>query len=364
MKNIFTSNKTYIKLFFVIIASYVCISIIQNIFSNESIFQTIYKIIAPFLFAFIIAYILNPIVNLFNKKLKINRYLSIAITYVLFLSVIAIILMILIPKIYTSSIEVIHNIPNIENYFRNMFGYSNSQHNGYSNILVSVKNNLPTLSSKLNSISGILISGAISFTSSLIHLLFGFLISIYVLIDKDRFLTFSKKLTFIILGKRFGREAIYFVKTVHYMIGSYIGIKAIDSAIIACMAFVGLSLLGSHYVLLITAIVGVANMIPYFGPFIGMVSGALINLFFDPIQAIIIFLYILALQQFDGWFLEPKLIGNRLGLRPFLVILGVIIGGSLYGPIGMLLGSPIMAVIKIYTIRFLNKFKYKYEDEV
>ena len=194
--------------------------------------------------------------------------------------------------------------------------------------------------------------------------LFGFLISIYVLIDKDRFLTFSKKLTFIILGKRFGREAIYFVKTVHYMIGSYIGIKAIDSAIIAGMAFVGLSLLGSHYVLLITAIVGVANMIPYFGPFIGMVSGALINLFFDPIQAIIIFLYILALQQFDGWFLEPKLIGNRLGLRPFLVILGVIVGGSLYGPIGMLLGSPIMAVIKIYTIRFLNKFKYKYEDEV
>ena len=74
MKNIFTSNKTYIKLFFVIIASYVCISIIQNIFSNESIFQTIYKIIAPFLFAFIIAYILNPIVNLFNKKLKIGIY--------------------------------------------------------------------------------------------------------------------------------------------------------------------------------------------------------------------------------------------------------------------------------------------------
>lgn len=364
MKNFFTSNKTYIKLFFVIIVSYICISVIQNIFSNESIFETIYKIIAPFLFAFIIAYILNPIVNLFNKKLKINRYLSIAITYILFLSVIALLLVILIPKIYTSSLEVVHNLPTITNYIHSMLSGGSSQPTNYSNMLNSVKNALPTLTTKLSSVSGVLISGAISVTSSLVHLFFGFLISIYVLVDKDRFLTFSKKLTFIIFGKRFGREAIYFVKTVHYMIGSYIGIKAIDSAIIAGMAFVGLNLLGAHYVLLITAIVGVANMIPYFGPFIGMVSGAIINLFFSPVEAIIVFLYILALQQFDGWFLEPKLIGNRLGLRPFLVILGVIVGGSLYGPIGMLLGSPIMAVIKIYTIRFLNKFKYKYEDEI
>ncbi len=364
MKNFFASNKTYIKLFFVIIASYVCITIIQNIFSNESIFQTIYKIIAPFLFAFIIAYILNPIVNLFNKKLKINRYLSIAITYILFLSVIAILLMILIPKIYTSSLEVIHNLPYITNYIHNMFSSSSSQSSNYSSILNSIKNALPTLTTKFSSVSGVLINGAISLTSSIVHLFFGFLISIYVLVDKDKFLTFSKKITFIILGKKFGREAIYFVKTIHYMIGSYIGIKAIDSAIIAGMAFVGLNLLGAHYVLLITVIVGVANMIPYFGPFIGMVSGAIINLFFSPIEAIIVFLYILALQQFDGWFLEPKLIGNRLGLRPFLVILGVIVGGALCGPIGMLLGSPIMAVIKIYTIRFLNKFKYKYEGEI
>lgn len=364
MRNFFTSNKTYIKLFFVVIASYVCISIIQNIFSNESIFQTIYKIIAPFLFAFIIAYILNPIVNLFNKKFKINRYISIALTYILFLSVIAILLIILIPKIYNNSLEVIHTLPDITNYIHNTLSSNSSLSSNYSSILTSIKNSLPTLTSKLSSASGMLISGAISFTSSLVHLFFGFLISIYVLVDKDKFLTFSKKITFIVLGKRFGREAVYFVKTVHYMIGSYIGIKAIDSAIIAAMAFVGLNLLGAHYVLLITVIVGVANMIPYFGPFIGMISGAIINLFFSPVEAIIVFLYILALQQFDGWFLDPKLIGNRLGLRPFLVILGVIIGGTLYGPIGMLLGSPIMAVIKIYTVRFLNKFKYKYEDEI
>lgn len=364
MKNFFANNKTYVKLFFVIIASYICISILQNISSSESIFTTIYKILAPFLFAFIIAYILNPIVNLFNRKLKINRYLSIAITYILFLSVIAILLVLLIPKIYVNSLDVLHNLPYVTSYIQDALKSNNSQSAVLSKILDSGKNMLPTLTSHLSSISSVLVTGAISLTSSLVHLLFGFLISIYVLVDKDRFLLFTKKIIFILLGKRFGREAIYFAKTIHYMIGSYIGIKAIDSAIIAGMAFVGLNLLGSHYVLLITVIVGVANMIPYFGPFIGMVSGAIINLFFSPIEAIIVFLYILALQQFDGWFLEPKLIGNRLGLRPFLVILGVIVGGSLYGPIGMLLGSPIMAVIKIYILRFLNKFRYKYEDEL
>lgn len=360
MKHFFASNKTYIKLFLVVIASYICISIIKDVSSSASLFQTVYKIIAPFLFAFIIAYVLNPIVNLFNKKLKINRYISIAITYVLFISAIAILLVILIPKIYISSLEVLRNGPYITDYIHNLLNGGTAG----ANISNSIKNILPTLSTKLSSLSGTLITGAISFTSLLIHLLFGFLISIYVLADKDRFLRFTKKMIFIIFGKRIGHETIYFVKTVHYMIGSYIGIKAIDSAIIAGMAFVGLNLLGAHYVLLITVIVGVANMIPYFGPFIGMASGAIINLFFNPIEAIVVFLFILALQQFDGWFLEPKLIGNRLGLRPFLVILGVIVGGALYGPIGMLLGSPIMAVIKIYIIRFLNKYKYKYEDEI
>ncbi len=364
MKSFFTGNKSYIKLFFVIIASYICISVIQNISTSESIFSTIYKILAPFFFAFAIAYILNPIVNLFNKKLKINRYISIALTYILFLSVLAILLILLIPRIYYNSLEVLKHLPYITTYIETLFKSSSSTSNNYSQIIASIKNMLPTITSHLTTISGGLLSSAISITSSFIHLLFGFLISIYVLVDKDRFISFGKKMVFILFGKRIGREAIYFVKTIHYMIGSYIGIKAIDSAIIAGMAFVGLSLLGSHYVLLITAIIGVANMIPYFGPFVGMACGAIINLFFSPIEAIIVFLFVLGLQQFDGWFLDPKLIGNRLGLRPFLVILAVLIGGAIYGPVGMLLGSPIMAVIKIYTLRFLNKFRYKYEDEI
>ena len=143
------------------------------------------------------------------------------------------------------------------------------------------------------------------------------------------------------------------------MIGTYLGIKAIDSLIIAFIALVGLNILGSQYVLLLSVIVGVTNMIPYFGPFIGILTGFVINVFSSPISAVIIAIFLLLLQQFDAWFLDPKLIGNKVGLSPLLVILAVTLGGGFYGIIGMILASPVMSVIKIYAGKAVNKYKFK-----
>ena len=96
-------------------------------------------------------------------------------------------------------------------------------------------------------------------------------------------------------------------------------------------------------------------MIPYFGPFVGEIVGFLINLFVSPIKAVIVFVVLFSLQMFDGWYLDPKLVGNKVGVRPFWIIYAVVIGGGFFGVAGMLLGSPTAAVINIYYKRIVGK---------
>lgn len=366
MNKFFKNNQIYIKVVLVVIVSYLLIKLIDNVPSVMSGVHTVLTILSPFLLAFIIAYILNPIVNLFNKKFKLSRGLSIVITYLLFVISISLAATYLLPKLYTSLIELIDNIPAFTIYVQNLFteimthlkipeGINSYLPQSDANKVITFIGSLVTV------LSNWLLDTAISLTSSIINWVFGFLISIYVLIDKDKFLSISSKVTKIIFGKKFGNELIDFVKILNYKIGSYVGIKAIDSLIIGILAFIGLSLMKSEYALLLSVVVGITNMIPYFGPFIGMVVGFFINVFVSPVKALIVLIYLFILQQFDAWYLDPKLIGNRVGLSPFLVILGVTIGGAVYGPIGMILGSPVMSVFKIYTKKLINKFEYRAE---
>ena len=364
MNNFFRNNKSYIKMVLVIIVSYLSIKLIDNIPSVMSAIHTILAVLLPFLLAFIIAYILNPIVNLFSKKFKLSRGISIVITYLIFVTSISLAATYLLPKLYTSLIELIDNIPAFTNYVQNLFteimasfkvpeGINSYLPHGDTNKLITFIGSMVTV------LSNWLLDAAISLTSSIINWIFGFLISIYVLVDKDKFLAHSSKVTRIIFGKNLGNEILEFVKILNEKIGTYVGIKAIDSLIIGVLAFIGLTIMKSEYALLLSVVVGITNMIPYFGPFIGMVVGFFINVFISPMKAVIVLIYLFILQQFDAWYLDPKLIGNRVGLSPFLVILGVTLGGAIYGPIGMILGSPVMSVIRIYTLKLIKKFEYR-----
>ena len=121
------------------------------------------------------------------------------------------------------------------------------------------------------------------------------------------------------------------------------------------MALVLLNIVKSEYAFLLAVIVGITNMIPYFGPFIGEIVGFLFNVFVSPTKGLIVFLVLLALQLFDGWYLDPKLIGNKVGVRPLFIIVAVLIGGGFYGALGMLLASPTAATIKVYYERIMKK---------
>lgn len=352
----------YRDILVIVLIALVGYKLIDNYQMFLNFISTTMSVISPFIYAMIFAYCINPIMNLFERKLKMKRGLSILSTYLLIGGAIVIGALYIVPSIVDSIISITSEIPK---YMETVQGWINEalkNQNLYDLInSTGLLDNISVISGKMSSIIiGILdgsVSSIVSITTNVVKIGFGFLISIYILLDKERFITEVKTLTYMILKEEKGTKLIGLVRTYHEMIGKYIGTKAIDSAIIGVLAFLGLMIICAPYTPLLAIIVGVTNMIPYFGPFVGEVVGAAVGIFVSPAMAITIFVFLLALQQFDAWYLDPKLIGDKVGVKPFYIILAVTIGGGFFGPIGMLLASPTMATINIYYERKVNLFK-------
>lgn len=314
----------------------------------------------PFIYAMVIAYILNPIVTLIQNKCKFSRGISILVTYSIFIIIISVICIYGIPSLFKTIKEIAGEIPNYINsaegfIYDTLESYQIKEFINSSSILVNIESYVDKFGNVLINLLEGSFSTVFLLSSQILKFLLGILISLYVLVDKERLINEGKRFITLIFKKKKTDKIIELLKTYHQMIGRYIGIKAIDSTIIGCLAFILLSIVKSEYALLLAIIVGVTNMIPYFGPFIGEIIGLLINIFVSPVKGIIVFLTLFSLQVFDGWYLDPKLIGGKVGVRPFWIIFGVVIGGGFFGPIGMLLASPTVATIKIYYTKILIK---------
>lgn len=331
----------------------------------DDVTSTLGKIVSlsmSFIYGIVIAYILNPIVKVIQSKMKIRRSLAIALTYILFITIITIISIYGIPSLIDSIKDMTNKVPEYIDMAQNFVNdiVSNEQLNG----IINSTGTLGTIQSYIDKIGSIfinLLEGSFntlfSLSSQLVKVVLGFLVSIYVLSDKDRLINDFKRVLVLILKERRAKEVIEFGRIYNNMIGTYIGIKAIDSTIIGIMAFILLTIVKSEYALLLSIIVGITNMIPYFGPFIGELVGFLINVFVSPTKGVIVFLTLFTLQMFDGWYLDPKLIGGKVGVRPFWIIYAVVIGGGFFGPIGMLLASPTAATMKFYYSKLLERNK-------
>jgi hypothetical protein len=182
----------------------------------------------------------------------------------------------------------------------------------------------------------------------------GIIICIYALNSKDAFKAQTKKLAFSLLKKR---EAAILIKEMAFInktFSAFISGKIIDSLIIGTICFIGMHILGLPYVILISVIVGVTNIIPFFGPFIGAIPSTIIMLTVDPIKALYFVIFILILQQLDGNVIGPKILGDSTGLPSFWVMFAIIVGGGMFGFVGMIVGIPAFAVIYTYVTRYVN----------
>ncbi|MGL5616651.1 MAG: AI-2E family transporter [Sarcina sp.] len=364
------NNSKYTKLVLSLVVTYIIIRLIDNIPFITDKLSDFYGILLPFVIAFVIAYALNPVVNLFMRRTKLSKSMSIALTYILFLAIIAMAALYIFPGLYSTTWDLIESLPTITTnaqHTLNTFLSQVNKHPDATKLLESIdfSSIISTSSKVFNSLLNQAFSGAISITTYIVNIIFGFLISIYMLSDKENCLKFCRKATLTVCGEKIGDEVINFVKILNFNVGTYIGIKAIDSAIVAAIAIVGLTILGAKYALLLAVIVGFTNMIPYFGPFIGMFVAFVVNLFSADFKtALIALIFLFILQQFDAWFLDPKLIGGKVGLSPFVIILAVTIGGAFYGPIGMILATPIASVINYYVQKGLKKFSHRRKSKI
>ncbi|MGL5648195.1 MAG: AI-2E family transporter [Clostridium sp.] len=355
-------NIRYLDILVLVIVIVIGYKIVDNYNVYFSLIKKFLVILSPFIYAIIIAYILNPIMKLFEKRCKLKRGIAVAITYILVTGIVVIIGLYVIPSVIDSIISMTKEIPSyvakgqewLNDLLRDDRFYDLMKDAGILQTITNISTKFGTMAVGMLESS---VTSLLSITANVVMAGFGFLVSIYILLDKERLIYNVKLLFTMVSGERIGLRVLNVLRLYNKMIGVYVGTKALDSTIIGIIALIGLIILDAPYAILLAIVVGFTNMIPYFGPFIGEIVAAIVCVFVSPWKAIIVFLFLLGVQQFDAWYLDPKLIGDKVGVKPFFIILGVTIGGGFFGPIGMLLASPTIATIKIYYDKRVEKYE-------
>ena len=355
--------------FIVIVACVIVAEIVINLSSIRDTLRVLIRVMAPVFYGLGIAYLLDPIVERLQlvlrppmeKRLKKpgraesrSRGLSVLLAMVLLVLVVWALLAMVLPQLLDSLNTIIGNLPvyyntlstwvsdlisdNIE--MADFTGeVMDTVYDYFTNYLTSSL--LPRVQSMVVSLT----SSAVSIVRALVNLVIGLIISVYLLLGKDRFLAQAKKLSYALLGERRGGYLCNVCTFANQAFGGFIGGKIIDSIIIGVLCFIGLSLMKMPYTLLISIIVGVTNIIPFFGPYLGAVPSALLLLVIDPLHALYFIIFILILQQVDGNIIGPMILGDATGLSGFWVVVSILVFGSFWGVLGMILAVPLFAVI-------------------
>lgn len=322
-------------------------------------------VLSPFIIGGIIAFVLTPIVNFLDealfekcfkiKKPKLRAGLAILLTYIVFLGLIVLAMIKLVPEMADSIKELIGKSKSVYGSIMNNLNALDEQFPDidFSNIIDTAKENLPAILSNIGDILKVslpkIFSTSYSIVQLVINILLAVAISIYMVCDKRRIAAAATKLIYALLKPEKAEKVIENAKESFQIFTGFIIGKSIDSLIIGILTFFILTVFQLKYSLLVAVIVGVTNMIPFFGPFIGAIPGVLLYLCIEPVDALIFAGIILAVQQFDGWILGPMILGDSTGVRPIWVIFGITVGGAYFGFAGMFLGVPFTAVI-VYLV--------------
>ena len=325
---------------------------ISNFTVVRSVLSNIYSIISPFVVAFVLAFLLHTPVDWFERtvfsKRKAKRALSILSAYVVFSLFIAALIVAAAPQVADSVVSVGNNIPKYIQSVTTVLNKLTNQYNWDSAFIASVtdtmNNAFKNLSTFVLSLVPQLVNFSVSIGGFAIDLFMSVIASIYMLATKERLIFQMKKILYSFLKEKKADRIIEIGGLTNEMFTKFINGKMVDSLIIGILCFIGMLFIYSPYAILIAIIVGVTNMIPFFGPFIGAVPSILILLMVSPLDALIFAAFVLALQQFDGNNLGPKILGDSTGLAPIWVLVSITIGGGLMGFAGMIIGVPTFAV--------------------
>lgn len=319
-------------------------------------------ILQPFIMGFSIAYILNFVLKFFENKVvndsvceklglksKARRLLSLLITYVITALVIYLFIIVVLPQLMESIVGLVNDIPmyinettrfindtlNNLNIGKENMDLINENFNKFIEYVIKFASNLlPILGTAITSIA-----------ASIWNIVLGIIISIYLLIDKEKFCALTKKIVYAVLPGYAAEKTIEITHRSNMTFGKFLMGKIVDSFIIGILTFLILTICKMPYTILISVIVGITNIIPFFGPFIGAIPSFIIILFLSPIKAVWFLVIILVIQQIDGNVIGPKILGDSIGISAFWILFAILVAGKFLGLVGMIIGVPLFAVV-------------------
>ncbi len=332
--------------------------------------QRLNSALMPVYIGLVIAYLLSPLVNavernlfipLFRKMTKkrktvrgISRAVSVAVVLIMAMAVIFWLTMLVVPEVVESIISLTNSLPG---YYRNIVGMAQElsvKHpelaqymmetagSVYSQLINWMQNELIPTSTE---ILGVLSDGLINALGVMLNVVIGIIISIYLMASKELFCAQAKRMLFSILPVRYAMRTLRFGKDINRSFAKFFSGKIIDSIIVAIITFIVLSIAGIPYTALISVLIGVTNIIPFFGQYIGAIPSAILVFIVSPVKGFIFVILIIIILQVDGNIIGPKIIGGSIGLGSFWILFAILVFGSLFGIIGMICAVPVFAVV-------------------
>ena len=373
MKKLFNNKVVQIGLvsFCVIAACILFTFILINVKEIAGFFKGIISIMMPLIFGLVLAYIMHPIVNLFEKKAfkKVDkessrRNLSILCTLFVILGIFAALFSIVLPELFQSIQSLIINVPDylkdLEEYILKWLNdnqeLKTSVMENYDKIaeyLLNAANNvvLPVVDNAVSKLS----TGIFGIVNFLFNLVIGLVFAVYILANTKKFGAGIRKTLYSMFEVEKVNGFIDEVKHINHVFGQFMVGKVCDSSIVATCTFLFLLIFGFPYPLLIAVIIGLTDLIPYFGPYIGTIPSALLICLVSPVKALTFILFIIVLQQIDSNLITPRIQTKATGLPSFWVLFAITLFGGLFGIIGLLIAVPCFTIIYELGCDFVDR---------
>lgn len=353
---------------------------------NAAVFQ-------PFLYGISLAYMLNFILKFFENKIlsrykkltsRQSRVIGLLLTYLTIGIILYLFVIFVLPQLSESFMGLVNDIPTyiykggifINNYIQDLELDDQIMNNLLAQWNKIVNNSIQFLTNLIP----LFASTVRVVAASIWNLVIGFIVSIYILSDKERFYGISKKIVYALFRQKRAHRIFELSNRSNKIFGNFLVGKIIDSLIIGVLTFIILTVIKMPYNLLISVIIGVTNIIPFFGPFIGAVPSILIVLFVSPIKALWLAVAVFVIQQIDGNIIGPKILGESIGISAFWILFSLLVGGKLFGIPGLVIGVPLFAIVysiikdaiesrlakkglQVETIYYYDKDLKYYDDE-
>lgn len=357
--------------FCVIVAAVLVYVIVNNLSVLGSIIAALNAALLPVYIGIVVAYLLSPLVDKADqfifiplcqkickkKKTKteqIARGCSVFVVLILALFILFGILMLVIPEIINSMTSLVRNLPG---YYENVKAWGIRFFKSNPELAKRFTDLSKDLFDKLggwltndllpnsNKFLAVVTDGVVNVASMLLNFFIGIIISIYLMAGKENFCAQGKKITYALLHTKKANHVMSVVSETHSIFAKFISGKIIDSLIVGILTFIIMNIAGIPYTVLISVLIGVTNIIPFFGQYIGIIPSAVLVFIASPSKGVVFLILIIILMQFDGNVLGPKILGDSIGLKSFWILFSILLFGSLFGILGMICAVPVFAVI-------------------